>query len=89
MVEVPWPVTNAPGARAQEGAGKLTNVFAERRGDEQNVIWRRAPGAVVFSREPSVGTAIGDATANAVSQTKEMIGSISGDATAVAVGDIV
>ena len=68
MVDVPWPVTNNPGLRPQEGTGKLVNVFPEPKSDGTNV-WRRAPGAVVFARTPSAGSASIDFNVNAVSQT--------------------
>jgi hypothetical protein len=86
MVQIPWPYTHAPGEEAQEGAGRLINVFVERRGDEQAVVWRRAPGTAAFSREPSAGVAAGSAAALGVSSVKEIIGSADGKSTAVAVG---
>lgn len=65
MVDVPWPIDTNPGLKPQEGTGRLINVFAEKKGDERPV-WRRAPGAVVFAREPSAGSAVLEITANAV-----------------------
>lgn len=88
MVAIPWPYTHAPGEEAQEGAGRLINVFVERRGDEESVIWRRAPGTETFAREPSAGAAAGTATALAISSVKVMIGSAKGTSTAVAGGNI-
>ena len=88
MVQIPWPYTHAPGEEAQEGAGRLINVFVERRGDEQSVVWRRAPGTEAFAREPSAGTANGSATALGISSIKLITGSASGTATAVAIGSV-
>lgn len=68
MVDVPWPVTNNPGLKPQEGTGKLVNVFAEPRGDGK-FVWRRAPGASVFARVPSSGSASLEFNANARSAT--------------------
>lgn len=68
MVEVPWPITNNPGLRPQEGTGRLVNVFAEPKPDGR-YVWRRAPGATVFARTPSAGSASIDFNVNAVSQT--------------------
>ena len=62
MVQVPFPITSAPGSDPQEGGGRLINVFAERRGDDQSIIWRRAPGVVSFLVTPSVATMVGTAT---------------------------
>jgi hypothetical protein len=87
MVQVPWPITHAPGAYPQEGAGKLINCFAERRGDEQSVVWRRAPGCTVFTREPSAGAATGTATALGVSSVVEAQGTARGDGDAAGVGE--
>lgn len=86
MGNVPWSVTHAPGAMPQEGAGKLINVFAERRGDEQAIVWRRAPGCTVFTHEPSAGSAAGGATAIAISHIVEAAGAARGAGTGTAVG---
>ena len=61
-MQIPWPYTSAPGEDQQEGGGRLINVFAEQRGDQQVVVWRRVPGATGFAVEPSVGTWAGTAT---------------------------
>ena len=63
--DVPWPITNNPGLKPQEGTGRLINCFAEPRGDGK-WVWRRAPGARVFAREPSAGSATLVFNANAV-----------------------
>jgi hypothetical protein len=88
MVEIPWPITNAPGDEAQEGGGKLINVFAQRRGDDQGVVWRRVPGASVFVVDPSVGAAAGTAIGLGVSHIEERAGMAAGTATAPGVGAI-
>ena len=62
MVRVPFPITSAPGDDPQEGGGRLINVFAERRGDDQSIGWRRAPGVLAFVVEPSIATLVGSAT---------------------------
>ena len=69
MTDVPWPLSTSPGQRAQEGAGRLINVFAEPRGENQGAVWRRAPGATVFAKAPSAGTAIAGSNALAVGST--------------------
>jgi hypothetical protein len=78
MVQIPWPHTNAPGDEAQEGAGKLTNVFVERRGDEQSIVWRRVPGAKTFVVEPSNGALAGTASFFVASSGVESAGTIAG-----------
>jgi hypothetical protein len=65
-IDVPWPLSTSPGQRPQEGAGRLINVFAEPRGEGLPAVYHRVPGASVFARIPSVGTAQGDAIALAV-----------------------
>ena len=62
MVQVPFPITSAPGDDPQEGGGRLINVFAERRGDDQSIVWRRVPGLVTFVVQPSVATLVGSGT---------------------------
>lgn len=75
--------------RSAGGRGPLVDVFVERRGDDQSVVWRRAPGAVQFSREPSAGLAAGGSQALAVSHIVEATGTANGGSTAVAVGEAV
>ena len=87
MVDVPWPISTSPGDHPQEGAGRLINVFAERRGDLQALVWRRVPGAVVFARDGSAGTAAGSASAFGISSVIEAEGSANGTATATAVSE--
>jgi hypothetical protein len=49
MVSIAWPINTAPGKNAQDGAGRLINVFPEVRQNGQGLVWRRAPGATVFT----------------------------------------
>jgi len=84
---VPWPLGSFPGIKPQEGAGRLINVHPDARGGNEGVVWRRAPGAKVFARAPSVGAAAGSATALGVSSVKDMEGLAQGDSTASAVGE--
>ena len=86
MVDIPWPVTNAPGAESQEGGGRLINVFVERRGDEQGIVWRRSPGCTVFIVDPSAGAAAGNAWALGASFVKLVDGLAAGSATGTAIG---
>lgn len=75
MVNVPWPTSNSPGVKSQEGAGRMINVFPELRGEGVGIVWRRAPGAVVFARAPSVGAAVIDFNAQGISSVVEIAGS--------------
>jgi len=88
MVQIPWPFTNAPGAEAQEGAGKLINVFLERRGDEQSITWRRAPGAEDFISDPIVGVLAGSATFRAISSVVDSAGTLAGTAAVAGAGSL-
>jgi hypothetical protein len=63
-VQIPFPPSNNPGLKPQEGTGRLVNCFVEERGDG-TPVWRRAPGASVFARAPSVGAAGMEIDANA------------------------
>jgi hypothetical protein len=67
MVDIPFPISTNPGQKPQEGTGRLINIFAEPRGDG-SPVWRRAPGAVVFARTPSSGSASMEFIANARGQ---------------------
>ena len=46
MVAVPFPVTSSPGARPQEGAGRLINAYAIKteQGAATPLKWMRSPG---------------------------------------------
>jgi hypothetical protein len=85
-VPVPWPVSNDPGLRPQEGTGRLINVYAEPKGDG-SPLWRRAPGATVFARDPSVGAAMIEIEALGVSSVLNMAGSANLDVSAEAAGE--
>jgi hypothetical protein len=85
-VPVPWPVSNDPGLRPQEGTGRLINVYAEPKGDG-SPLWRRAPGAKVFARDPSAGSAGIEITASGISSVIEAVGSVNVDVAAGAVGE--
>jgi hypothetical protein len=45
-LEIPFPISSAPGIKPQEGAGRLINCFAEKQeqGAPYPVIWRRCAG---------------------------------------------
>lgn len=85
MVAVPWPISSDPGLKPQEGTGRLINVYAEPRGDG-NPLWRRVPGARVFAREPSMGSATIEFTALGVSSVVTAAGSANIDISANAAG---
>jgi hypothetical protein len=87
-VPVPWPVSNDPGLRPQEGTGRLINVYAEPKGDG-SPLWRRAPGATVFARDPSAGSAVIQISALGVSSVSVAAGSASVDIAANAGGGTV
>lgn len=92
MVEVPWPISTNPGKKPQEGVGRLINVFAEPRGDG-TPVWRRAPGATVFARTPSSGSAVIEFSANArgatfLSTFFELIGSTTTQITLLSTGEV-
>jgi hypothetical protein len=63
VVAITWPLNTAPGKSAQDGAGRLINVFPEQRQNGQGTVWRRAPGATKFTDiYPSVPAMTGTAT---------------------------
>lgn len=49
-VDIPWPLSTAPGKSPQESGGRLLNVSAEPLGQESaiKVVWRRQPGLSKF-----------------------------------------
>ena len=49
-VDIPWPLSSAPGRSPQESGGRLWNVSAEPLGQESplKVVWRRQPGLSEF-----------------------------------------
>ncbi len=67
MVAIAWPINTAPGLRPQDGAGRLINCFPEQRQNEQGVVWRRVPGATVFTTiYPATAAMVGTWTASFV-----------------------
>lgn len=82
-IQVPWPITNSPGQEPQEGTGRLINVHPDSIPNDGGVVWRRAPGARVFARTPSVGSAAGSATALGRALIEQMVGSAAGTSTAI------
>jgi hypothetical protein len=63
VVAITWPINTAPGLKPQDGAGRLINVFPEVRQNGQGLVWRRAPGATVFTTiYPSTASMPGTAT---------------------------
>jgi hypothetical protein len=51
MVAIPFPVSTSPGQKAQEGAGRLINCYAEPRGGDIGPVWHRAPGVKVLGSD--------------------------------------
>jgi hypothetical protein len=49
MVAIEWPINTAPGLNPQDGAGRLINVFPESRMNNNGLVYRRVPGATVFT----------------------------------------
>lgn len=49
-VAIPFPLNNQPGARGQEGAGRMVNCYPEALGSTapSKLVYRRAPGLVNF-----------------------------------------
>lgn len=49
--DIPWPLSSAPGANAQESAGRLINCAAEPLDNPNGpkVVWRRRPGLSKFT----------------------------------------
>lgn len=50
-VEIPWPLSSAPGGHTQESGGRLVNCSAEPLGDASpvKVVWRRQAGLSSFT----------------------------------------
>lgn len=70
MAQIIWPTNTAPGLKAQDGAGRLINVYVEQRMNDQGMVWRRAPGAIVVTTVyPSTGVFTGTATVSFVGST--------------------
>lgn len=81
MLSVPWPITTSPGEEPQEGSGRLVNVYPDVRPNNAGTVWRRAPGAKVFARVPSVGSAIGGSDALGRALVEQMVGTATADST--------
>jgi hypothetical protein len=63
-VPIPFPLSSAPGASAQESAGRLINCYAEPLGKDVGakkgwappaVVWRKSPGLSVFATSSQTG----------------------------------
>jgi len=57
---IPFPLSTAPGANPQEGAGRLINCYAEPLGEAgkgaiADAVWRRSPGLSLFGRSSNSG----------------------------------
>jgi hypothetical protein len=55
MVAIPFPTSTNPGEKPPEGTGRLINVYAETKGQNE-VVWHRSPGLIAF------GSDLGSAT---------------------------
>lgn len=57
MVAIPWPTGTSPGARPQEGAGRLINCFAEPlgKGGRAVAVRHRVPGLRSFATSDEAG----------------------------------
>jgi hypothetical protein len=63
VVAITFPTNTAPGKSAQDGAGRLINVFPEERQNGQGLVWRRVPGAIVVTTiYPSTAVMTGTGT---------------------------
>jgi hypothetical protein len=49
VVAITWPTNTAPGKNAQDGSGRLINVFPEQRQNGQGLVYRRVPGLTWFT----------------------------------------
>lgn len=63
-VPIPFPLSSAPGASAQESAGRLINCYAEPLGKDvqakkgmepPKVVWRKSPGLSLFGASGQTG----------------------------------
>lgn len=63
-ISIPFPLSSAPGANPQEGAGRLINCYAEPLGKDVEasrklappaVIWRKSPGLSLFGASANTG----------------------------------
>ena len=87
MVAIIWPLNTAPGLRDQDGAGRLINVYAEPRQNQQGTVWRRAPGCIAFTNiYPGVISFTGTATVSFQGQGGQGTLAATGTATPAFVG---
>jgi hypothetical protein len=90
VVEIVWPQNTAPGNKPQDGAGRLINCYAEPRMNGQGHVWRRAPGATVFTTiHPTTASMTGTGTATFVGVNPQGVLAATGTGTAVFVGSSV
>lgn len=57
-IQVPWPLSSAPGAQPTESAGRLVNCYAEALQSESapgHVVYRRSPGLSKFAASGQTG----------------------------------
>lgn len=89
MVAIQFPVNTSPGNRAQDGAGRLINVFPEIRQNGQGMVWRRVPGTTTFTNTyPTVAAMTGTVTASFVSTNRQGAAAMTGTGTATFVSNI-
>jgi hypothetical protein len=87
VVAITWPVNTAPGKSAQDGAGRLINVFPEERQNGQGTVWRRVPGATKFTTiYASTAAMTGTATVLFIGRNTQGQGALTGTITAAFVG---
>jgi hypothetical protein len=87
MVAIVWPINTAPGLRPQDGAGRLINVYTEPRANGQGVVWRRAPGATVFTTVyPTTASMTGTGTATFIGVNPQGTIAMTGTGTVTFVG---
>src|SRR5260221_633784 len=64
VIPIPFPLSSAPGASAQESAGRLINCYAEPLGKvieakkgfaPPRVVWRKSPGLSLFGASGQAG----------------------------------
>jgi hypothetical protein len=87
VVAITWPTNTAPGKSAQDGAGRLINVFPEERQNGQGLVWRRVPGAIVVTTiYPTTASMTGTATVTWGGQGGQGVLAATGTGTATFVG---
>jgi hypothetical protein len=87
VVAIQWPLNTAPGKSAQDGAGRLINVFPEDRQNGQGMVWRRVPGAIKFTTiYPQPASMTGTVTVTFVGVNRQAAVPFTGTITALFVG---